>query len=95
MNERGEVLLGSGWVPAPFWNLHRETLIGVLRREWFLDYRREVALAWTELVSVIEAATDCLKGIKHQLTIKHGEPYVSETAAFGAPSTVSGLLRLI
>jgi hypothetical protein len=94
VSERGEAMLGGSWGPAPFWNLHREALIGVARGERFLDYRREVALAWTELGSVIESATDCLKGIRHQLAIRHGEPYVLETDSFGAPPTVSGFLGL-
>jgi hypothetical protein len=94
VNERGEVILGSGWGPAPFWNLHREVLIGVSRGGRFSDYLREVAQAWTELASIIESATDCLKGVRHQLAIRHGEPYVLETASFGAPPAVSGFLRL-
>lgn len=94
VNERGEVILGSGWGPAPFWNLHREVLIGVSQGERFLDYRREVALAWTELGSVIESASQSLQDIRHQLAIKHGEPYVLETAPFGAPPAVSGFLGL-
>jgi len=70
VNERSEVILGSGWRPAPFWNLHREALIGVARGEKFLDYRRKKELAWTELASIIESAADCLKGIRHQLHLK-------------------------
>lgn len=92
VNERGEVILGSGWGPAPFWNLHREALIGVARGGRFSDYRRAAAQAWTELVSVIESAIDCLKGIRHQLAIRHGEPYVLETAPFVAPPAVGGFL---
>jgi hypothetical protein len=95
VNERGESTRGSGWGPAPFWNQHRETLIGVARGERFLDYRRKVELAWAELVSVIESATQCLKDIRHQLAIKYGEPYVLETALFGAPPAVSGFQRLL
>lgn len=94
VNERGMATLGGGWMPAPFWNMHRETLIDVVRGERFLDYRRKVELAWAELVSVIEPATQCLKDIRQQLAIRHGEPYESETASFGAPRAISGLLHL-
>jgi hypothetical protein len=94
VNERGMATLGGGWMPAPFWNMHRETLIDVVRGERFLDYRRKVELAWAELVSVIESAMQCLKDIRQQLAIRHGEPYESETASFGAPRAISGLLHL-
>ncbi len=94
VNERGESTRGSGWGPAPFWNLHREALIGVTRGERLLDYRGKAALAWTELVSAIESASRSLQDIRQQLAIKHGEPYVLETAPFGAPPAVSGLLGL-
>src|SRR5262249_50093931 len=71
VNERGVSILGSGWGPAPFWNLHREALITVARGEKFVNYRHEVETAWTELVSIIESTQDCLKNIRDQLTRKH------------------------
>ncbi|QQS46355.1 MAG: ATP-binding protein [Acidobacteriota bacterium] len=92
VNERELASPGGGWTPAPFWNMHRETLIDVARGEKFLDYRRKVELAWVELVSAIEVATKCLKETRQRLAIRHGEPYESETSSVVAQSAISGLL---
>lgn len=92
VNERGEAPRGGGWGPAPFWNLHREALICLARKGGLLDYRDKAALAWTELVSAIESATQHLQGIRQELAYKHGEPYVLETGSFRVLPAINRLL---
>jgi schlafen family protein len=79
VNEIGEIIPTSGVGYAPFWNLHRERLVELVRRGPLRDVQESAKDALGELDAAIDRAKHRLEEIREQLGRRHGEPYVAES----------------
>jgi hypothetical protein len=75
--------LENTWGHAPFWNINRELLMGVIESNRLQKYRERAQSARQELISAIEVAEVDIKAVRKRLGQRYGEPYVMPTAVPG------------
>jgi schlafen family protein len=93
VNETGEILPASGVNYAPFWNLHRETLIEIVRSGPLGDVQESAKDALGKLDAAIDLAKHRLEDIREELGRRHGEPYVAEAPSHEGAYSGSGFLK--